>query len=312
MSADLRLPSITAQTLPGQIQQIQSYLFQLVQQLEYAFDALWMTAPAAAVQAQTTESTGDPSEMEAQAIFNSIKPLIMRSADIIKAYYQKMSEMMKGEYVSQSDYTSFASATNTALKNLSDAVDPLTDHIRAGVLYRDEDGASVRGLEIGRWTGTGEEKIFEKFARFIPGRTSFYDGDGNEIAWITGGKVYFADDGWVDLGLSGSVSESVSLRGRAADTGCHYRVCPGEHHVYVAFNCAFEYSGNPVQVNANALPAVYCPQRDVCSICVANGGAMACVTVTSSGNVLVEWVRNADDTTASVIEWLDGYLDYWI
>lgn len=312
MSTDFRLPNITAQTLPGQVQQIQSYLFQLVQQLEFEFNRADTYSQTPATQTQTSGGIADPNELQAQAIFNSIKQLIIRSTDIIDAYYQKMSEKMKGDYVSSSDYQAFSSNTTASLKDLSKAIDPLADHIRAGILYRDTYGESVYGLEIGRWIGTGEDKTFEKYARFTDERTSFYGAEGSEVVWITDGKVYFMDSGWVDLGLSASVSESAVGAGRAEDTGCHYRVSPGDNHVYVAFNCSLEYSGSPVQVNANAVPAVYCPQRDVRSICVANGGAMACVAVTSSGNVVVEWVRNADDTTASVVEWLDGYLDYWI
>ena len=49
MSVEIRLPNITAPTADGQMQQMKSYMYQLVQQLNWALHT---------VDSGTTESTG--------------------------------------------------------------------------------------------------------------------------------------------------------------------------------------------------------------------------------------------------------------
>lgn len=72
MGLDLRLPNITSGTPEGQIQQINSYLYQLVNQLTWAFDHIEVetTAPV-------SENVSSPTRT-----FNSIKSLIIRDNDI--------------------------------------------------------------------------------------------------------------------------------------------------------------------------------------------------------------------------------------
>lgn len=72
MSLDLRFPNITAGTPEGQIQQMQSYLYQLVNQLTWAFDHIEVETPA-----PVQENVSSPTRT-----FNSIKSLIIRDNDI--------------------------------------------------------------------------------------------------------------------------------------------------------------------------------------------------------------------------------------
>jgi hypothetical protein len=127
--------------------------------------------------------------------------------------------------------------------------------------------------------------------------------------------VRFAGEAWVNLGLSENVAESESNAGRWGGTGCYYRVCAGEKHVYVAFNCAFTYSGSAMQINLDAIPSTYRPKSDIYAICATEGRAVAGILVTKEGSILVDWIQiisSAEQTTSSTVKWIDGYLDYWI
>lgn len=84
MSFVLKLPNITAPSASGKIEQIRGYLYQLTEQLEWALNSI--------------ESSKDISKSEAQATFNSIKSLIINSAEIVEAYSEKISKTLSGKY----------------------------------------------------------------------------------------------------------------------------------------------------------------------------------------------------------------------
>jgi hypothetical protein len=119
---------------------------------------------------------------------------------------------------------------------------------------------------------------------------------------------------WSELGLSSNVSASASNFGRYTNGNCYYRVVD-ENHVYVAFNCAFTYSGSAVVVNKNAIPEGYRPARNVYAMCAVGGRSIARIYVNSSGNVGVDWIQvltAGAATTSANVSWVDGYIDYWV
>lgn len=117
---------------------------------------------------------------------------------------------------------------------------------------------------------------------------------------------------WVNLGLSGNVTESAEACGRGlSGTGCSYRVvhcC----HVHVAFNCAFVYAGSALTVNAEAIPEGYRPSRNVHAMCAISGFGLAQVCVTTDGDVVINWVQPLLSDDVSTAEWIDGYIDYFV
>jgi hypothetical protein len=122
-----------------------------------------------------------------------------------------------------------------------------------------------------------------------------------------------SDTGWVSLGLSTSVSESTHDNGRNG-AGCFYRVVNG-NHVYIAFNCALTYSGGGVTINANTIPAHIRPPHNVTAIVTGTGKNIARSVVTKLGTIIVEWVQYMADsgaTTSATLEWLDGFIEYFI
>ena len=208
----IRLPNITAKTEAGQLLQIKSFMHQLVQDLNYAMssmptDAVQSSIAAGHQAAQPTKETTPVST------FNSIKALIIKSADIVNAYYDEITKLIdqNGLYVAESDFGTFKEETentlyadNTGLtqqvrsiQTLFDANSNILDaricdgHINAGILYYDENANAVVGLEIGqRNTDASGNTTFHQFARFTAQKLSFFDTNGNEVAYISDRRLY--------------------------------------------------------------------------------------------------------------------------
>ena len=119
---------------------------------------------------------------------------------------------------------------------------------------------------------------------------------------------------WKDLGLSDEVSASSTNMGRVTNGTCGYRV-DNENHVYVSFNCAFTYNNAPITVSKNSIPSPYRPARNVYALCTLNGRSIARIFVNTSGAVRVDYVQNmasAETTNSINVNWIDGYIDYWV
>lgn len=211
MSFDIRLPNINSPTPEGQIAQIKSYLYQLTDQLKYAADSIEKQSVSAAINSvQQSASSGDTAQ-EAQNTFNSIKSLIIKSADIVEAYYEEINKRLEGIYVAESDFGVYAeqtandiSANSTAIEqfytNLQQIISDIEGventlievnaHIKSGLLYYGDDGSPVYGLEIGQRTEIDGVETFNKYARFTSDRLSFFDSNDNEVAYISDKKLY--------------------------------------------------------------------------------------------------------------------------
>jgi hypothetical protein len=131
------------------------------------------------------------------------------------------------------------------------------------------------------------------------------------------GPVLFPGEEWLNLGLNSAVAESVTNSGRWGGTGCYYRVCAGNKHIYVAFNCSFATGSSTVRVNADTIPSAYRPNYDVYALCpvgYADGGrGIATVSVSPSGRVNIYAVNRLAGTSPSgeTVKWIDGYIDFW-
>lgn len=127
------------------------------------------------------------------------------------------------------------------------------------------------------------------------------------------GKLVVVSADWASLGLADGVSEAVYSYGKKKESGCHWNVANG-NHVYVAFDCTFEYSGTRVVINSSAIPEEYRPHRETYVLCPVSNHGLALVSVDTYGYVWVEWVQNLTENARSTtipVEWIDGYLDYW-
>lgn len=135
----------------------------------------------------------------------------------------------------------------------------------------------------------------------------FYKGEN------IGKNLYIVSD-WIDVGFSSNVSASVNAIGRCPTGKCCYKVV-NENHVYVAFNCAFTYSNEPIKVNNNSIPEQYRPTNHVYDMCPTTGRSVARIYITPSGDIMINHIQDVglgSYTTSANIGWIDGYIDYWI
>ena len=212
MNIKLRYPDFTIPSPVDPIRRVQNYLHQVVDELNIALqdvETQVAEAKTAAVKASTSAVAAD--EKAAQSTFNSIKSLIIKSADIVNAYSEAISKRLEGVYVSESDFGTYKEETANEIKANSTAIEQyytsmqeiLSDietlenslievnaHIRSGLLYYDESGVPVYGLEVGQMNEIDGERVFNKYARFTADKLSFYDSNDNEVAYISDQKLY--------------------------------------------------------------------------------------------------------------------------
>ena len=229
MSVEIRLPNITGDSAPAQLAQIKSYLYQMVGQLNYALST--MEAGSGMV-----DTRGNPLSISSEqkedpvSTFNSIKALIIKSADIVTAYYDEISKRLEGVYVAEATFPDGIAAyiqktSNDVIANsqyisqmytnlqtvLSDIAGIKNDqikvkaHIKTGLLYyvgedgkeydsELENGTPVYGVEVGQIvTDENDAELFNKFARFTSSRLSFYDQNNEEVAFISDYKLFITN-----------------------------------------------------------------------------------------------------------------------
>lgn len=124
MGIDIRLPQITGATEKEQLAQIKSYLYQFAEQLQWGLQNVNTSNNSVFVQEIAKSlypSNGSVSigPNQAEATFAAIKSLIIKSADIVEAYYDEISRKLEGVYVAQSDYGDFAEMTSQTILETS-------------------------------------------------------------------------------------------------------------------------------------------------------------------------------------------------
>lgn len=219
MPFELRLPNITGTDPKEQLAQIKSFLYQTVEQLNYALGK--MENESDSIVKQITDTSPQTSTPEkAQTTFNDIKSLIIKSADIVNAYSDTITKRLEGEYVAVSDFGTYLQPTTndisanseeikahfSRIEAIESDIDGIGNDLRqykstikAGFLYYDENGDARHGLEIGEEIkktneDTGEmETTFRAFARFVSNRLSFYDNNNVEVAYISNYKLYITN-----------------------------------------------------------------------------------------------------------------------
>lgn len=200
-----RLPEINAPTADGQLRQLRSYLYQLTEQLNLAMESVDSKIRKQNQTVSDAVAASDTPEGKLKT-FNSVKALIIKSADIINAYTDEITRQLDGQYVAQSEFGTYTETTSQQisenstsivqlfqnLQTISDTVDSIEEtsilanaYIKTGLLYYADDGAPVYGLEIGQRNTVDGAETFDKFARFAANRLSFYDNNDVEVAYIS-------------------------------------------------------------------------------------------------------------------------------
>ena len=231
----IRYPNITGKTDTQKLEQMKSYLHQLTDELNFQLNQTGTGTGNGNGGYYPSTSNPDVAPLKKTdpiSTFNDIKALIIKSADIINAYYDEINARLEGVYVAESDFGIYAEQTSAEIEanskgiaqnyenlqqlvtNIENSESTLIDvnaHIKAGLLYYDETGAPVYGLEIGQRTELDGVEIFNKFARFTSEKLSFYDQNDNEVAYISDRKLYithievivsFTQGGFMDTTLA--------------------------------------------------------------------------------------------------------------
>lgn len=202
---DIRLPNITATDPEGKMSQMQSYMHQLVEQLNWALATVDNAVGGNTSNVAMTSQNGSNSEEKAVDTFNSIKALIIKSADIVQAYEETIKRDFNGEYFADSDFGDYLEKTNSSIEENSKGVtsyytnvQKIEDadtyvkeakaYIRHGELFKDDAGIPVYGVEVGKANGD----TFDKYARFTSSKLSFYEGD-KEVAYISSRRLFIQD-----------------------------------------------------------------------------------------------------------------------
>ena len=226
MSINLRLPNITETSPEGQLRQMHSFLYQTIEQLNWALNTLESGGSGAVVmKGKNTvgNSSGGEDKKDSSINFNELKAMIIKSADIVEAYYDEISERLDGKYVAISDFGKYTEDTShlivknsdyinqifgnireitTNIDNVEHTLIDVNAHIKTGLLYEDDQGVPIYGLEIGQKTEIDGEEVFNKYARFTADELSFYDSNGMKVAYISDRKLYIAN-----IEITGSFSQ---------------------------------------------------------------------------------------------------------
>lgn len=253
MAVDLRLPNITGTTPQERQSQMESYMRQFVEQLQWALNNIDMVQANGTYNVASNATTGQtpaqaPSKpVDALSTFATLKPLIIKSADIVNAYYEKMQTKFEGDFVAVSDFgafqehntqvidtnsqettrkftsiqeieaglaadiqavggevgkletdiISYKDDVDNSLQDVRESLDKInyslvevSANLKSGILYYNDAGIPVYGLEVGQRTKVDGVEVFNKFARFTADKLSFYDQNEREVAYISDRKLY--------------------------------------------------------------------------------------------------------------------------
>lgn len=126
---NLRLPNINGANEREKLAQMQSYLYQLVEQLQFALNTVESSTPDSPVKSQMPVRVIQSSPVammsldrglsDDQATFQAIKPLIIKSADIVNAYYEEINRRLESIYVARSDFGTFMEETSQEISETS-------------------------------------------------------------------------------------------------------------------------------------------------------------------------------------------------
>ena len=226
----LRYPNIQGKTEAEQLVQMKSYLHQLVEQLNWALNTV-ESAQGGNTSAVVYQQ-GEPSTaQEAESTFNSIKALIIKSADIVKAYETTIFADFNGKYFADSDFGTYLEETSrtvsenskdvtetfkrvetidSRVEGVEDEVKKTNAYIKRGLLSNGE-----YGIEVGE---TSDDGVFRHYARFTSEKLSFHDVNGNPVAYIGAGSADKDDTNCLYVTGKAVFQGEIQLGGYKTDT----------------------------------------------------------------------------------------------
>lgn len=153
MQVDIRQPNIHG-TDSEKISQLYSYLFQLREQLQWAFENIQATGNGSGGEGGTTiisnntQNITKPSypetEEEKKKTFEAIEDLIIKSADIYQSYSDRITSDLSSAFVAQSIFGTFSESIKTTIDQQADKISINTDRVtKISDVYRDGENYAV-------------------------------------------------------------------------------------------------------------------------------------------------------------------------
>lgn len=149
---DLRYPNITGGSEREQLAQMKSYLHQLVGELQFAIGGIETTSTSLTYAQResnavpVSSSSNAQSSSNAKANFESIKALIIKSADIVEAYYEEINKKLQGQYLAISDFGAYERNTQLEIQATSEeitqefkAVEKITDELDSTIKAKSQE-----------------------------------------------------------------------------------------------------------------------------------------------------------------------------
>ncbi len=228
---DIRLPNISASAdMQTQMAQMRSYMYQMVEQLNWALSAMdgGASAREQRLPGQTAvPASDDKKEDDTNQRMANLRDLIIKSADVVRQEMDRLATELKGSYVAQSEfgdylerisqrieadpsqlsqYFKFASDIRADVDRVEvDFASYKTDvegYIRQGIVGYDGTvpiigiaiGQDIRTSQTGVETEQGVYDVIDKSSNMSVWTTeklSFYIG-GQETAYFSNGKLTVA------------------------------------------------------------------------------------------------------------------------
>lgn len=228
---NIRLPNISASAdMQTQMAQMRSYMYQMVEQLNWALSAMDGGAQAQEQQLPgqtTTPASDNKKEDDTNQRMANLRDLIIKSADVVHQEMDRLATELKGSYVAQSEfgdylerisqrieadpsqlsqYFKFASDIRADVERVGvDFASYKTDvegYIRQGIVGYDGTvpiigiaiGQDIRTSQTGVETEQGVYDVIDKRSNMSVWTTeklSFYIG-GQETAYFSNGKLTVA------------------------------------------------------------------------------------------------------------------------
>lgn len=147
-------------------------------------------------------------EKTPEQIFNGIKGMIIKSADIIDAYCEQMSKSFSGQYIAKSEFGTYMKETGLdvilnsekiqTVFTKTQSIDTSTDSqvkiinsnavLTIGVVDKKDD-SDVYGIQVGQITETGGEQTINTYATYTSEGVTLYDGSGNATAKLIANEL---------------------------------------------------------------------------------------------------------------------------
>lgn len=221
---NIRMPNITANDSQSQLAQIRSYLYQLSGELNWALENIDSSAQEAVLAIRSVSdgkgSAGSKDQAEqAQATFSEVKSLIIKSADIVDAYYDEINRRLEGVYVAESEFGTYMQETSLTINGNPTSIGLMFDNQQAiqtklegingvletdaegttikgsnawckiGVLADDENGFPIYGMEIGQVNSENGQRVYKSFAQYRSDGVHLFDQNNQEVATISNNEL---------------------------------------------------------------------------------------------------------------------------